>query len=1069
MLAAGLLTSGCIVALAQQTLRGTVTDAQGEPLIGVSVSADGKAVAVTDADGRFTLPSATASTKLELSYVGYKSKVLSVGRKSEISVVMDEDNHSLNEVVVVGYGTLRKNDLTGSVGSVGTEKLNEKGAPGVLANLQGAVAGVNITQSSGRTGGGYNIEIRGKNSINGSQNPLYVVDGVICSDIEFLNPQDIERIDVLKDASSTAIYGSRATAGVVMVTTKSGATAGKRAQKPVISYDGYYGVSKVARMPHFMDGDEFYKYRFLKFLTIANADYNGGEPIWENTDLRRCLLGDRTTGIYRMKELLEAGKTYNWRDFVLQDGKQQNHYLAVSGATESVNYHIGVGYQQEEGMYRHDQQDKFTLKGSMDAQLSKMLTAGFGVNMARTNHDYASDKAIGIAFRMNPFMQPYDEDGNINPKPGTYQAMHTDEAAFTSQISPLVFMDTQTSNTLAWNVLGNVYLQLQPLKELTLKTNFSPTFSYSRYGYFLEGGLEAEADPNEAQRTSSRGFSWTWDNTVTWDRMFADVHHVNVMALVSAAYSDGESDRYYFNNVLDGTYWWNVGTSNQGYNYDSSGSGYSETSLMSYALRANYSYKGRYMATATVRWDGSSKFAQGRRWGSFPSFALAWRVSEEPFMKKAADWLSNLKLRASYGVTGNNNVGNYATQLTVGGTVYYPFGSTYYQGMAPGGIVDKMLKWEKAREINIGLDFGFFGERIRGSVDWYNKKSTDLLYSVKLPLESGGTSVTTNIGSVRNRGIEVSLTTENIVTKDWRWTTTFNFAHNKNEVLEINGTGDLYNGDSATGNLFIGQPYNNVFYYEWDGLVTDGTMVVPDNEIARLKGFVPGETVKQTKYYYDCYGLVEGNPIIVDRNGDGKYTNDDKKLYKSDPAWTGSVTSNLQWKNLDFSFSIYAKQDYTVYSNFYREYLDLANGRRGLSRLQEDWYIPAGTMIDCDGMNPNGTFINPVYQETTHYGSYPFLNSGQKNDGFGTPYWNGGAACITDASFVKVKHITLGYTLPKAWTMKFGCSSLRIYGTVTNPIVFTDYKGYDPEWANASTTSDGPSSVTWQIGANIKF
>lgn len=1062
----GLMTAISLSISAQQTVKGTITDSQGDPIIGASVSVNGKPVAVTDVDGNFTLTSVQPSSKVEITYMGYKPQRLNIGRQTQLNLKLEEDAQSINEIVVVGYGTMRKNDLTGSVGTIGNEKLNEKGAPSVLANLQGSVAGVNITQSSGRTGGSMNIEIRGKNSISGSQNPLYVVDGVICSDIEFLNPQDIERIDVLKDASSTAIYGSRATAGVVMVTTKSGANIGKRAQKPTISYDGYYGVSKTARMPEFMEADEFYKYRFMKFLTMAGGDANNGQPIWVNTDIDRCLLlrkqTDPASG-FAMKDLLAAGKTYDWPDFVLQDGRQQNHYLAVSGGSDKIHYHMGLGYMQEEGHYKNDKQDKFTLKGSLDAEINKYLTAGLSVNLAQQNHDYASSDAVRYAFRSNPYMQPYNEDGSVTYKPGHRDVLGTDMYQFTDQISPLVYMDDQKSNTLGYNALANVYLEVKPLKMLSFKTTFSPTFSYSRYGFFQ--GTEAGETQNEARRTSSQGFSWTWDNILTWDQTFNEAHHLNVMGLISAAYSDGESERLYYNKVMEGTYWWNIGTTDQGYNYLQSNSSYSETSLMSYALRANYTYKGRYMLTGTVRWDGSSKFAKGNRWGAFPSAAAAWRISEESFMKQI-NWISNLKLRVSYGVTGNNSVGNYATQITVAGPVFYPFGSAYNQGTYPSGIVDKDLKWEKAHEINIGLDFGFFSERIRGNIDWYNKKSTDLLYAVKLPLEAGGSSVTTNIGSVRNRGIEASLTTENIQTKDWHWTTTFTFAHNKNEVLEINGTGDLLTGGHS-GNLFIGEPYNNIYGYEWDGIVSNRDMVVPETEIAKLKGFTPGEIVKEYEYYNKCYNLVEGNPIIVDRNGDGNFDDSDKKLYKSDPDWTGSLTSNLEWKNWDFSFSVYAKQNYTIFSNFYNEYLNL--GDRGRTKLNMDWYIPAGTLIDCDGVNADGTFINPKYQEATHYGEYPFPNEGVSFSGIGSDYWLGKTNSYTDASFVKVKHITLGYSFPKNWINKFGCTHLRLYCTVTNPFVFTKYKGYDPEWAGSSLDNDGPSTVTWQFGASVKF
>lgn len=1060
------MSTALLTAMAQQAVTGNVKDVNGDPLIGVSVYVDDKPAAVTDIDGNFTLPSITSKQKIRMSYLGYDDVNIQGDLKKLQSITMKSSDKVLDEVMVVGYGTMKKSDLTGSISSVGTQKLNEKGATSVVANLQGSVPGVNITQSTGRTGGGFNIEIRGKNSTDANQSPLYVVDGVICDDIDFLNPQDIERVDILKDASSTAIYGSRATAGVVIVTTKSGSNVAKGSQKPSITYDGYYGVSKASNLPDFMNGDQFYKFRFMKFLNKANGDANGGQPVWINDDLDRCLLRDGVSGAYRMTELLQAGKTYDWKDFVLQDGQQQNHYLAISGSNNKTNYHIGFGYTQEKGIYKNDEQEKFTIKTSVDTQINNWLSAGASVNLARIDKDYASDDAVQYAFRINPFMQPYDANGNINYRPGSKEALNTDMYQFSNQISPLILMQDQSSNRLTWTALGNIYLEAKPIKGLSLKTTLSPSYTHQRYGFYQ--GTQAGETQNTAKRSNSDDFSYTWDNQVTYDRMFGDDHHLNLMGLVSYTYRNLESENLLYNNVMDGTYWWNIGTSDKGYDYNTanSNSSYSENKLMSYAVRANYTYLGRYLFTGTVRWDGSSRFRSGNRWGMFPSAAVAWRLSEEPFMVKAKKWLSNLKLRLSYGVTGNNSVEDYETMAVMGNSVYYPFGTTYSQGVAIGGIVDSNLKWEKSHEVNFGVDFGFLNERIRGSVDIYNKKSQDLLFNRELPLEAAGASVRTNVGSVRNRGIEIALTTTNIQTKDWNWETTFTFAHNSNKVLEINGTGNLLTG-TTKGNLFIGKPYGVLYDYEWNGIVSDRDMIVPDNEIARLKNFTPGEKVKEYTYYNTCYGLVEGNPIIVDRNGDGKYDDNDKKTYNTDPKWTGSFTSNLTWKDFDFSFSLYAKQGNKVFSSFYQEYLALND--RGRTKLAMDWYIPAGTLISCDGINADGSYINPVYQETTHYGNYPFPNNGCGNGGLGTAYWLGHTNSITDGSFVKVKYITLGYSLPKSLLSKFGCQRFRIYCTVTNPFVFTKYKGYDPEWAGATLANDGPSTTTWQFGASIKF
>ena len=328
----------------------------------------------------------------------------------------------------------------------------------------------------------------------------------------------------------------------------------------------------------------------------------------------------------------------------------------------------------------------------------------------------------------------------------------------------------------------------------------------------------------------------------------------------------------------------------------------------------------------------------------------------------------------------------------------------------------------------------------------------------------------TNIGSVRNTGVEIALTTVNVENKDWHWETTFTFAANKNRVREINGTGDrLLNGSSPTGNLFIDYSANNTYAYEWGGIVSDRDMIVPDNQAAKNAGLTPGSTMKEYDYYYKVYGLTEGQPWIVDQNGDGSIDPDDRTIKSMDPKWTGSFTSNLSWKNWDFSFSLYAKVGYKVYSTFLTSnILDLSD--RGRQKLNMDWYIPAGTLIDCDGVNADGTYINPKYQETTHYGEYPFPNNGGTSGGVGrqSAEWNQ-AKGISDASFLKVKNITLGYTFNKNILNKFGCKHLRLYATVTNPFVFTSYKGFDPEWANAGVKQDGPSTINYQVGASIKF
>lgn len=1074
-LTASVLPMVCLTAFAQKTVTGTVKDAKGEPLIGVTVFVDGKPGSITDIDGNFSIPNASPSSKVKVSYIGYKDQTVTLGNSSNISIVLQEDNAQLDEVVIVGYGTMKKTDLTGSVSSVDTEKLNAKGAPSVLGNLQGSTPGVSITQSTGRTNGDFNIEIRGKSSTNSDTKPLYVVDGVICDDIQFLNSQDIERIDVLKDASSTAIYGSRATAGVVMVTTKSGSNVNKtKLTKPTISYDGYYGVTKVARTPDFMDGNEFMNFRFAKFLMFtgdraARNDFYMPGGTGSNTIAQAYLLkntNDANSG-YLMKEMVANGQTYDWPSLVTQTGRSQNHYLAVSGSKEGITYHFGVGYDGNEGVYKGDKQDKLNFKGSVDAKINKVVSAGFSMNAAYIDNEYANDDAVKVAYRMTPFSIPYDENGNVNHLPGNKYVLGTNDHQFSDNVSPLDLMKNTYKQRETWRLLGNIYIQLNLMKGLTFKTTFSPSYTSYRQGYVegyenpnIEGKTYADKDISTSSTTliNHRGLSWTWDNIINYNTTIAKDHSLGVMGLVSATATNSENYQWVTNGVMAKTDWYNMGSGT--FNADDSKSSYTENSMMSYALRLNYGYKDKYLFTATARWDGSSKFADGHRWGCFPSVAVAWRASEEAFLKKV-DWLSNLKVRLSYGVTGNNDgIGNFDTQQTVSGPVYYPFGAATYSGYYPSGVIDKLLTWETSREVNFGIDFGFLRNRINGSIDVYQKKSKDLLYEVQLPLVSGGGKMNTNVGSVKNTGVEIALNTVNIDTKDWNWTTSFTFAHNKNKVIEINGTGQ----DLPGSLLFIGHSVNSVYDYNWTGIVSDRDMVVPDNQIAKDKGFTPGQTVKEYDYYYKCYGWSEGSPKVEDRNGDGTINDDDKYVWRADPAWTGSFTSNLSWKNWDFSFSLYTKQNYKVRSAFMSENISYSRAKQGLS---VDYYIPAGTIISCDGVNADGTYINPVFQEYTHYGEYPMAAVNNGIDG-SKPFWDS-AKEIVDASFVKVKNITLGYTFPKKWLTPWGCQYLRLYATVTNPFVFSKYKGFDPEWASASLKNDGPSTVTYQIGASIKF
>jgi TonB-dependent starch-binding outer membrane protein SusC len=1086
----------CFMAIAQKTITGTVVDEKGVPLTGVNVGIKGTTIAsITDFVGKYSLSKVNDNAILTVSFIGFIGQEIPVGTRRVVDVTMKEDTKALDEIVVIGYGTQKKRDLTGSVGSVSTKALNMKGSSTMMESLQGQTPGVSITQNSSRAGGGFDIQIRGVQSItNTATAPLYVVDGIVVSDIQFLNPADIERVDVLKDASSTAIYGSRASNGVVMVTTKSAKTQGGQASKPVISYDAYVGTRQVARTPDFMSGMEFMQYRFNRYTTnVGRKSKNGSVkysivPANLQITLLTNALPDTTTGtqllgnldtrypaggtLYasNVEKLMAEGEEYDWLDLVTQDATQQNHYLSVSGAAGGTNYHFGMGYQQDQGIFLKDNETRYNLKAAIDTRISDFWTAGISLNLARTIDDWGSSDAVANALWSNPYFIPYDENGVNYLQSGVTKTLGTAGGAqFSSMINPLVDMENTVNGAIKLHVLGNIYLQFSPIKNLSFKTTLSPNLYQGRTHYYATINTTARnsAGTDRAEVKTTNMFDYTWDNQVNYTLTKGE-HSFNAMGLFSMNKYTKETFNQYGEKFPSNNTYYNMSTAGTMIACES---GYTENSLMSYAARLNYSYMGKYMVTGTIRADGSSRFAAGNQWGAFPSAAFAWRASEEEFLKQ--DWLNNLKLRVSYGVSGNNNVGDYVTATMPSSVAYYAWGSTMGYGYGPNGIVNADLRWERTAETNFGVDLSLFGNRINLTTEIYNKLSNDLLMQRSLALEAGGgATVTDNIGSVSNKGIELSLNTVNIQTKDLRWETTINFSKNTNAIEELYGgtvTQDLGN------NWFVGSPVNVFYNYTLGGVVDDRPLTVTlpkDLTNATLKdgtnfSGLKGDQVTFAhayEFYYATYGLYEGMPIIKDLEYDGIIDAKDKSIIgKALPDWTGSISTTLTYKNWDLSASAYAKMNYMVSSPFIRQYM--AYNDRGRSHINFDYYIPAGTPI----LNADGTIGK---QAETHYGTYPYPTDAQDNGGSGSYFGTSGIAGIyylVDASFIKVKNISLGYTVPKSISNKLGIGYLRLYGNVLNPFVFTDYKGFDPEWAGSALSSGGPSTISYQIGINAKF
>ncbi len=1032
---------------AQQTITvsGEVTEASGAPLPGVTVVVKGTQQGiVTAADGKYSLTNVPTDGILVFSFIGMKTQEVPVSGKTTINVTMSETSIGLDEVVAVGYGSVKKSDLTGAVGSVSADDIVSKGTTTVLEGIQGKVPGVDITQTSVKPGGGLSIQIRGQNSLQ-SGNPLYVVDGIVTGDIDFLNPQDIVKVDILKDASSTAIYGSRGSNGVVIITTKNAENT--KGGKLHISYDGYYGVRQIARLPDFMSAREFADYRVMDYYT-----FNQNTGHWELPEGSKpgpLAARNDGSGAYTVANKLYTQDYTDWFGLLTRTGHQQNHYLNMSGSANNLTYNVGMGYQNEEGNFQQEYLDRYNLNVSVNHKPSKHFQMGATINLSQTTYDEGYPNAYNELNKMAPYWNAYAPDGSIIAQPGADPALNSDRGQ-TGTLSPLAEVAAGKNETRRYDVLASAYMEVSPFDGLTFRSTLAPRFYRRRKGVF--NGIIQDTyygsiprPTREASSDNTESFDYSWDNVLTYKKDINDVHHITATGLFSTYSTRTERLKVDSKGMPYDSDWYNLFSGD--FNPANSSSSYSETSLVSYMARLNYDYKGKYLLTASMRYDGSSKLAD--RWASFPSAAVAWRASEESFLQ--ADWLSNLKLRFSYGHSGNNNgVGAYATQAgpDVGSTVLYNFGGDVWTGFAPGSPVNQSLTWEKTRETDLGLDFGFFNQRINGSVDVYDKLSDGLLMSRKLAVESGVASMSDNIGSVRNKGIEVALNTVNVQTKNFSWTTSFTFAKNKNAIVSLYGR----KVDVVGEKRFIGEPINVIYDYRVQGVWSQAD-------------YDAGKTV------YDNHTALPGEAHTIDTNGDGKLTADDKVILGTpDPSWTGGMSSNMKFKNWDFSFNIITKQGMLIDDDFSHIYLD--QGSRSTVKLASyDYYMPAGVpVIDWNNfvLDANGYATNVGWTTNTTENvnaKYPiFKNANNSN-------FNGNTAYYQDASFVKVKNIVLGYTFHQnAVFDRAGIKRLRVYANVLNPFVFTNYPGYDPEYAVSRVRDgNGPANVTYQFGVNLQF
>ena len=1028
--------SGAVEIFQQKRVTGNISDENGAPLPGVHVQVEGTVVAViTDAGGNYTIDVPNENSILVFSFVGYNTERKPVTGITSINLVMVPAVLGLDEVVVVGYGTVKKTDLTGSVGTVASDALVAKGTTSTLGALQGAIPGVTITSNSVRPGGSYSIKIRGQNSMQAGD-PLYVVDGVVTSDIDFLNPADIDRIDILKDASSTAIYGSRGSNGVILVQTKNAGTA--RVAKLSVTYDGYYGVRALARIPDFMDGREW-----IDFRTSAFYNWNTTNKKYELTTTNQNVI---LLGSAILNQRLYEEDYEDWIGLATQNGRQQNHYLNISGNANNISYNIGLGYQNEEGNFIHETLDRYNAKFSVNHKPSRYFMSGATVNISQTTSDAGSQLGYREVMRLPVLLHAYDDSGNLIKQPGIATAIQG-TGNFTSTGNPILEIESGDQETRRYDIVASIFAQVTPFEGFDIKSTLSPRFNRTRLGRYY-GVVPNNRTVDYAYSSNSESLDYTLDNQISYNKSFGS-HHLNATFINSIYSTRYENVTAAAEKLPYKSYWYNIysGTLRA----SDCSSSYSETKMLSFAGRANYDFKGKYLATATIRYDGSSKLAV--KWAAFPSFALAWRISEEEFLKN--DWLSNLKARFSFGYSGNNNgVNAFITQLKpiTTSNVYYDYGgtTTMVSGFAPGAPVKQDLTWEKTREIDFGIDIGFFKDRITGTVDIYDKLSDGLLMSRSLTLESGVASMTDNIGSVNNKGVEFALNSVNVRTRNFFWSTSLAFAYNKNSIVSLYGKKADVIGEAR----FIGEPINVIYDYKILGVWTQAE-------------YDAGLSVYKDGGGNIVYTAKPGEAKTLDASGNGTLGAEDKIILGSpDPEWTGSFSSNFEFKNFDFSFNIFTNQGVFLYDYFTDSYG--YNTQRGMAKVKFDYYIPPNVpQIDWNNFTVDGSGIATAAWGTSGAGNEGAAFPIYKNIN-GAYYGNNGN--YQDASFVKVKNISFGYTFKEGLINKAGLSSLRFYLNVLNPFVFTDYVGWDPEYASVSLQNgNGPGNITYQIGVNAKF
>ncbi|UII77663.1 TonB-dependent receptor [Flagellimonas sp. HMM57] len=978
----------------QQQVSGSVVDGAGVPLPGATIIVKGTTNGTqTDFDGNFSIEVADSNAVLVISYVGFKAQEIVVGDQAQINVKLQEDSSQLDEVVVVGYGTVRKADVTAAITSVAGDEVNITKESNPLDALAGKAAGVDIRFTTNAPGTSPEVLIRGRSSLSFSNDPLFVVDGIpVSSGLADFNPNDIESIDVLKDASATAIYGARGANGVVLITTKRG-----KVGRTEISYDAYYGFSEPFERIPMMNAQQWSQLRLESLRTVAERNGDPGPSLEE--------------GLFAPQlEAFNAGIDTDWQDLLLQSGLQQNHQIGVLGGTEKVRYNVSMNYFEQEGIIQGSAFERLTLRTNIDVNATERLKLGLSQQVAfsdRENRRHGS--LINVIFQSLPLVRPFEEDGTTPT---------TDPLGDGNYWNPLndLVDGNYIDNDRFFNYFANIFASYQLSDSFKFTFNFGPELRFERSNDWRSSqSTVGRGGENRARKFNKATTSYNIDNIFDYKKTFNDKHRLDATVFfnvqdiqeeeTSAEVRGVQAESFTFNNLSD--------SSAENRSVDSKLERERWTSI---GGRFSYTYKNKYILGASARYDASNKLAPGNKWAFFPGVSGAWVISQEDFLSNSKT-INFLKVRVGYGTSGRNTIPAFSTQGTITRTEG-SFDDVPAFGFRPDEIANPDLTWEITSSLNAGLDFGFFNNRVSGTFDYYNGKTTDLLLNQRLPSTSGFTEVLRNVGETQNKGFEITLNTVNVKGKDFSWSTNFNFSQNRSTIAALadGNTEDIGN------RWFVGEQQSVYF-----DRVFDGIWQLDEAEEA------------------ESFGREVGQIKLADLNEDGQINDDDRRIVGfRDPQWTAGLTNTINFKGFDFSVVALTRQGHTI-----RQRALFANnslvGRS--NNVLVDYWTPE---------NPSNSFPRPDDDR-----------QGPRDEG---------ASNYFDGSYIRIRNITLGYSFNEIFLNTIGLQKLRFYVTAQNPFLFRSddrlIDGVDPDVADGGTDDTDewlPSPRTILFGLSTTF